>query len=155
MYAFLEELKQYLETTFANDSDFTTAKVPKIIEAYKVGNQVKMAQPQVQIQILDNSEETQYTTYCHPMAENISVEFTAYASQMKIGSIERSALGASIIIGDKIKDALYKLIYSTDNHRILYGTYITSSPALPMNDGGTIYMTAIRFEFQIEKKPQV
>lgn len=150
MYEFLEYIKEYLQTCFANDTDFTASKKPKLIDSYKTGHEPKMIQPEIQVQIMDDSENISYTTFCGKEADSTPLQISAYSGQMKIGGVDKNAQHASIIIADKIKKYLYELIYSDDKRNILTGRHITSSPALPMNDGGSIYMSAVRFDFTIQ-----
>ena len=150
MYEFLEYIKEYLQTCFANDNDFTDAKKPKLIDSYKTNHEPKMTQPEIQVQIMDNSENISYTTFCSKKADSTPLQISAYSGQMKIGGVDKNAQHSSIIMADKIKKYLYELIYSDDKGAILTGRHIASSPALPMNDGGSIYMSAVRFDFTIQ-----
>ncbi|NCC99909.1 MAG: hypothetical protein EOL95_09470 [Bacteroidia bacterium] len=148
MFDFLEYIKTYIQTQFANDSQITTAKKPNVYNAYQINHEPIASKPEIQVQIMNNNERNGYTTFCGKKANTISVQFTPYiGGQMKIGGVDRNAQESSIIFGDKIEKMLYDLIYSNGNENIYGGRIITTSPALPMNGGGTIYMTAVRFEF--------
>lgn len=152
MFDFLEYIKEYLKECFDNDSDITTAKKPTICNAYQLGNTITADKPQIQVQILDNNEATRYTTFCDIKANSIPLQITAYVggnNGIKIGGTQRSTQNGSIIFGEKIIKYLNDLIYNGLNENILGGRNITTSPALPMNDGATIYMTAVRFNFTV------
>lgn len=150
MYEFLEYIKAYLQTCFDNDNDFTASKKPKLIDSYKINHEPKMTQPEIQVQIMDDSENMAYTTFCGKRTDSTPLQISAFSGQMKIGGIDKNAQHSSIIIADKIKKYLYELIYSDDKENMLTGRHITSSPALPMNDGGSIYMSAVRFDFDVQ-----
>lgn len=149
MFDFLEYIKTYIETAFANDSEITASKKPLVYNAYQSNHEPDATKPEIQVQILDNSEQTNYTTFCGKRANLMPLQITSYTGQMKIGGVNRSSQQSSIIFGEKIEKILYELIYSNANSNIYGGRMMVTSPALPMNDGGTIYMTAIRFEFTV------
>jgi hypothetical protein len=152
MFEFLEYIKTYIQNAFANDSDITTDKKPLVYNAYQSNHEPSADKPEIQIQVLDNNEATRYTTFTNVNANSIPLQITAYVggnNGIKIANITRSAQQGSIIFGDKIIKYLNDLIYNGLNENILGGRNIATSPALPMNDGATIYMTAVRFDFTI------
>ena len=149
MYYFLEDLKKYLEDCFKNDLDITNAKKPQIYSGYQIQHEPSSKKPEIQVHPLNKSEQVNFTTFCGKTANTIPVQITIYTGQLKIGGIEYSAQDASVIFGDKIDEYVYNYIYSCSNKNIYGGRTITTSPALPMNEGGSIYMTAVRFDFTI------
>lgn len=146
MYEFLEEIKTYLKDCFQNDSDISTQKKPEVYDAYKVGHEPKQTQPEIQVRIMSNAEQVNYTSFCGVKAFSIPLQFNVYTGQLNIAKVAYNAQHASIILADKVVKNILNKVYS-QNNEILYGRYITSSPALPMNEGGTIYMTSVRFDF--------
>lgn len=147
MFKFLDFIKNYIQAEFQSDSEISNAKKPDVYTAYRKSHEPASSKPEIQVQIMDNSERTNFTTFCKKNANTIPMQITAYTGQLSINKTQRSAQEASIIFGDKIEKLMYDLIYGNINKNILGGRLITTSPALPMNDGGTIYMTALRFEF--------
>lgn len=150
MYEFVEYIKEYIKNCFNADSDISSQKKPDVYDAYKVQHEPKQTKPEIQVQILDNSEQVNYTTFCGMRAVSIPLQFTAYTGQINIASKAYNAQQGSILLAEKVIKYIYNLIYSQNNY-ILYGRNITSSPALPMNEGGTIYATSVRFDFIVKE----
>ena len=147
MYCFLEDIKKYLEECFKNDNDITASKKPSVYNGYQIQHEPSSKKPEIQVHSLDKREQEEYTTFCDRNANIISVQITAYCGQLKIAGIDYSAQDASVILGDKIDQYIYQYIYSCVNKNIYGGRTITTSPALPKNEGGSVYMTAVRFDF--------
>lgn len=150
MVQFLEDLKTYLENRFADDDDFSSVKKPSVYDGYQVGHEPKETKPEIQVHPLDNSERVNYTTFCGKNSNNISIQFTCYTGQVKIARVDRPANQASMIMAEKVEQYINEYVYSVGNRNILQFRKVSTSPALPMNDGGTIYMTAIRYSFDVE-----
>ena len=147
MDEFLEYIKTYLSTSFDADTDIV--KTVTIENAYKSGNEVSTSNvPQIQIQILDNSEVQRYSSFEGENVSYIPLQITSYTAQMKIAGTMVSAQQASIVFGQKIKDLLNALRNSRVNGNILRCRIITMSPALPLLEG-KVYTTAVRCEFWI------
>lgn len=150
MFEFIETIKTYLKNCFAADSDISQAKKPEVYDAYKVGHEPKQTQPEIQVRIMNNAEQVNYTTFCGVKAISIPLQFTAYTGQLSIAKTMYNAQQASLILADKVRKYIYDLIYS-ENNDILYGRHTTTSPALPMNDGGTMYATSVRFDLIVKE----
>lgn len=145
---FLEWLKQYIST--AINSDTTISKTVVVENAYKQGNEVLTTNvPQIQIQLLDNSEVERYSSFEGENITSIPVQINAYTGQMKIDSILKSAQEASIIFGQKIKNIMSANLLANANENVKRCIRITMSPALPLLDGSKVYMTAVRFNIWI------
>lgn len=147
MFQFREDLKVYLENCFANDSSITASKKPKIYNGYQAQHEPKATEPEVQIRPLDNSEQTEFTTFCNKHANSVPLQFGAYTGQLTIGGVKYNAQDASDILGEKIEHYINEYIYSLKNKNIQQGRLVSTSPALPMNDGGSVYTTFLRFDF--------
>ena len=147
MFQFGEDLKVYLENCFANDNSITASKKPKIYNGYQAQHEPKATEPEVQIQPLDNSEQTEFTTFCNKHANSTPMQFAVYTGQLKIGGLMYNAQDASVILGEKIEYFINEYIYSLKNKNIQQGRLVSTSPALPMNDGGSVYTTILRFDF--------
>ena len=147
MEEFLDYIKAYLDDNFKNDSDIT--KTVTIEDAYKSGNEVTTSNvPQIQVQILDNSEVVRYSSFEGENVSYIPLQITSYTAQMKIAGTMVSAQRASIKFGQKIKNLLNALRNSRVNENIERCRIITMSPALPLLEG-KVYTTAVRCEFWI------
>lgn len=147
MDEFLEYIKTYLSTSFGSDTDIV--KTVTIENAYKAGNEVSTSNvPQIQIQILDNSEVQRYSSFEGENVSYIPLQITSYTAQMKIAGTMVSAQQASIVFGQKIKNLLNALRSSSVNENIMRCRIITMSPALPLLEG-KVYTTAVRCEFWI------
>lgn len=149
MNKFFTWLKNYISTTFANDSEIT--KSVAVENAYKQGNEITTSNvPQIQVQILDNAESQRYSSFYE--GENVTylpMQITAYTGQMKINSVMKSAQEASIIFGEKIKTLLHARTIQEANRNIMRCRITTMSPALPLLEGDKVYTTAVRVEFWI------
>ena len=155
MVEFLDYVKSYLEDKFSQDTDFTSSKRPKVYDAYQVAHEPsKIKGCEIQVRVLDNYEFQTATSFEQKNVNSVPLQFTVYAPQMSIKSQVVSGQEASLIIAQKIEKYIYDLIYaekgsSNYNRNILGGRLMSSSPALPMNDSGSLYMTAVRFDFKI------
>ena len=150
MYEFLEYIKQYLKDTFENDSDISASKKPEVYTSDKVSHEPSQTKPEIQVKVMDFSERTSYTTFCGVVANSIPLQISTYCGQMSIARKTYNAQDASMILAEKAVKALYKLIYSNKYPKLSTGRHITTSAGLPMNEGGTIYVTNVRFEFTVE-----
>ena len=150
MNDFLDNIINYLTDCFANYSELTQAKRPIACESYKVNNEQQMSKPEIQVQIVDAREQTNYTTFCGKKAMNIPLQITAYAGQTKFDGILQNAQRSSLKLADKIVEYIDKLIYADNNYGIRYARHISSSPALPMNEGGSMYASAVRYDFIVQ-----
>lgn len=147
MFQFREDLKVYLENCFANDNSITASKKPKIYNGYQVQHEPSAKEPEIQIQPLDISEQTEFTTFCNKNANSVPMQIGAYTGQMRINGVPYDAQSASVILGEKIEYYINEYIYSCENKNIQQGRLVSTSPALPMNDGGSVYTTILRFDF--------
>lgn len=150
MFEFVEFVKNYLKDCFAADNDISAQKKPEIYDAYKVQHEPKQTQPEIQVQIMNNYEQVNYTTFCGVQAVSIPLQFTAYTGQLNIAKKPYNAQQGSVKLAEKVIKYIYDLIYSQNND-IQFGRHITSSPALPMNEGGTVYATSVRFDFIVKQ----
>lgn len=146
MFEFLDNVKQYLKDCFADDPDISVQKKPEVYDAYKVGHEPKQTQPEIQVRIMNNYEQVNYTTFCGVRAMSIPMQFSAYTGDLTIAGKKYNAQHASILLAEKVIKYIYDLIYS-QNYKVQFGRHITTSPALPVNDGGTMYATSVRFDF--------
>lgn len=149
MFDFLEDMKDYVSNVLNEDADIPVSKKPEVYNSYQKQHEPSTKKPEVQIRILDNSENVDYTTFCGTNASNIPLQFSIYTPQFKIGGVDRSALHCSIILADKLNKYLNNLIYGCSNANIYGGRLVSTSPALPMDETGTLYVTALRFDFTI------
>lgn len=154
MFEFLEDIKLYLENCFANDTSISATKRPKIYSGYQVAHEPSATQPEIQVRVIDNSEQQEFTSFCNKHANTISIQIMAFSGKLRIAGVDRNPIDASMILGDKVEKFIYNLIYSKEtaeihNPNIYNGGLISTSPSLPMNDGGTIYMSALRFTFVV------
>lgn len=147
MFEFLEYMKSYLETKFANDNDLPNSFEMKVYDAYTTGH--KPTKTEIQIQIMNDSEVDRYSSFDSTHISNIPLEIVVYAFQMKLDNKMVSAREVSIRIADKVKVFLNELRESNVNDNIKRVRIITTSPALPTIDGEKSYMTAIRCEFWV------
>lgn len=150
MNDFLDNIINYLTDCFLSYSELTQTKRPIACESHKVNNEQQMSKPEVQVQIVDAREQTNYTTFCGKKAMNIPLQITAYAGQTKFGGIVQNAQRSSLKLADKIVEYIDKLIYADNNYGIRYARHISSSPALPMNEGGSMYASAVRYDFIVQ-----
>lgn len=149
MVQFLEDIKEYLNSCFQSDRDFSQAKKPEIFNGYQVQHEPSQTRPEIQVQPMSNGEAINFTTFCGKRCNTIPVQITSYTGQVKIGGVMKSAREASMLLAEKVEQYLYDYIYSAQNSKLYYGRQMSSTPALPMNDGGTIYATAMRYTFNI------
>ena len=97
MFEFLENVKQYLKDSFAADADISEQKKPEVYDAYKVKHEPKQTQPEVQVRILNNYEQVNYTTFCGVKAMSIPMQFSVYTGDLTIAGKKYNAQHASII----------------------------------------------------------
>lgn len=149
MFQFREDIKAYLTKCFEKDTSLTPSKRPKVYNGYQIGHEPSSKFPEIQVQPLNASEDIEYTTFCGKNANNVPLQVAVYSGQVKIGGVEYSSQDASVIIAEKAEKYLYDYIYANGNNNIIEGRLIGSSPALPMNDAGSVYVTILRFDFSV------
>lgn len=146
MFNFIQDIKAYLETKFSTYTELTPAKRPVVYDEYQVQHRPKLTKPEIQIYPLDDREQVNYTTFCGEKASNVPIQITVYSPAVKIGSIERSSIEASIILADKVKEFMNELKVSDLNPNILYLRRMTTSPPLPLDESGIVTMVACRYD---------
>lgn len=148
MDEFIDWIKSYLETEFGQDSDIV--KNVSVELSHKQANEITTTNtPQIQIQIMDNAEVENYSSFDGEHVSSIPLQLTIYTSQLKIKGIQTSAQESSVILGQKLKQILNKLRVGVVNENILRCRIVTMSPALPLLEGSKVYTTAVRCEFWI------
>lgn len=151
MFQFVEDVKSYLETMFDSDNSISSTKKPKIYNGYQVGHEPSQKQPEIQIQPLDNSEIIRYTSFCKDNASSIPLQITVYTGQLRISGKDYNAQEASMILADKVNNFMSEYIHKVLNKNLVYGRRVGGTPALPMNDTGSMYMTPTRYELQVQE----
>lgn len=150
MDEFLENIINYLQEKFSEDTDLSVSKRPQVYDSYQVNHEPQASKPEIQVQIIDLREQVNYTTFCGKQAINIPLQITAYTGQVKIKGEMTNAQHSSIKLADKIVRYIDDLIYQDNNYGITFARHISSTPALPMNDGGSIYASAVRYDFIVQ-----
>jgi len=149
MYQFREDIKTYLENCFNADRDISQAKKPKVYNGYQLQHEPSKTQPEIQVQPLNYSEDVDFTTFLTRNANDEPLQITVYTGELSIGGTRYSAQDASVLLAEKVDKYMYDYIYGGTNKNIQIGSLVSTSPALPMNDGGTVYMTALRYDFTV------
>lgn len=149
MFQFREDIKEYLNECFSNDTSLTPSKRPKIYNGYQIGHEPSSKFPEIQVQPLNASERVNYTTFCGKNANSLPLQVAVYSGPVKIGGIDYSSQDASVIIAEKAEKYLYDYIYANGNNNIYEGRLVGASPALPMNESGSVYVTVLRFDFVV------
>ena len=139
----IDDIISYIKKCVKADTDIDS-DIP-IFEAYKYAHNIDP--PEIQVQIINDTEHAGSYTFEVEQASRISVQITAYTRQMKLGGTMISAQRASRILGDKIKHwcAIEKI--NAEISDILLSSRASLSPAIPTDLGVEIYQTAVRFEF--------
>lgn len=150
MNEFLEWMKEYIKTKFTNDADLPNTKVVEVYNAYQSGHEVSTnTVPEIQVQILDNNEVVEYSSFEGENVSYIPLQITSYTGQMKKGSTIKTAQEWSVIFGEKLKKMLNALrSQEVVNGNILSVQILGMSPALPLLEG-KVYTTAVRCRFWI------
>lgn len=149
MDEFLEWIKNYIKTQFEEYSELPKTKVVEIYNAYEPGHEVSAnTVPEIQVQILDNSEVVRYSSFEGENVTYIPLQITTYTGQMKMGSVMKSPQEWSIKFGEKLKTILNSLRNRVVNKNILSVQIVGMSPALPLLEG-KVYTTAVRCRFWI------
>ena len=133
----IDDIISYIKKCVKADTDIDS-DIP-IFEAYKYAHNIDP--PEIQVQIINDTEHAGSYTFEGEQASRISVQITAYTRQMKLGGTMISAQRASRILGDKIKQIKAQI------SDILLSSRASLSPAIPTDLGVEIYQTAVRFEF--------
>ena len=95
----IDDIISYIKKCVKADTDIDS-DIP-IFEAYKYAHNIDP--PEIQVQIINDTEHAGSYTFEGEQASRISVQITAYTRQMKLGGTMISAQRASRILGDKIK----------------------------------------------------
>lgn len=145
---FIEWLMNYLQTQINADTDIQNTITVKM--GYKAGSEITTSSsPQIAVQIVDNSEVAQYSSFEGENISSMPIQFTIYTGKINYKNTITEPQFASIILGQKIKDILNQLRESVVNRNIKRCRIITMAPALPLSNGSKIYSTAIRCEFWV------
>ena len=148
MDEFLENIINYLQERVDADTFFSASKKPLVCEAHSVNHALTASQPEIQVQIIDAREQTNYTTFCGKRANAIPLQFSAYAGQL---NKKNDAQHYSIKMADKVIKYIDELVYGEqEKYGISTATHISSTVGLPLNDGGTIYASVVRYNFVVQ-----
>lgn len=75
-------LINYIKDRFSKETDFSTSEFV-VSEAFDYNQHLSC--PQIAIQILDNSENEQYTSFEAENVSNFGIQINIYAENMQIG----------------------------------------------------------------------
>lgn len=144
-----DDLIDYIDKVINSDTDLDAHF--DVLQAQMNANKVKSNQ--IQVQVADDTENTQFTTL--EEGENVSivpVQITCYVvGNLKYQGEDVSAIKGSLIVGDKIKSMFQKNVIRKQIPNIIRCVRTSTSPALPLSSGTLTYTTAIRYELQITK----
>jgi hypothetical protein len=150
MYNFLEDMKNYIKNGINADVDIPKSYGIEVYDSYTKGHTPQKTE--IQFQIIDNSEVERYNTFDGANIFYIPLQITIFAFQMKLAGIMTSARETSIKIADKVNSLLDALKVVEANQRVKRVRIMTTTPAMPFNDGDKAYTTAIRCEFWVAKQ---
>ena len=88
MFEFLEDLKKYLDECFKKDTSITASKKPLVYSGYQIQHEPSSKKPEIQVQLLSNAEQTNYTTFCGKNANSTPVQISALTGPLRINGIE-------------------------------------------------------------------
>lgn len=138
-------LINYIKDRFSKETDFTTSEFV-VSEAFDYNQHLSC--PQIAIQILDNAENEQYTSF---EAENVSdfgIQINIYAENMQIGENIYSAEKASMIIADELQAYMNDIKFKLYNTNIVRIVRIGKDYRSPEDDTGQVYVNVLRFDCQ-------
>ena len=150
MYSFLESMKDYIKNGINQDEEISKTSIIETYDAYTKGHTPQKTE--IQFQILDNSEVERYNSFDGANVFYIPLQITIFAFQTKLAGKTCSARETSIRLADKVNNLLDALKVVENNDRVKRVRIMTTSPALPFEDGSKAYTTAIRCEFWVAKQ---
>lgn len=145
MKIFLDDIIAYLDSKFANDTSIGASKKPKGYYAYKSGLEPDTTEPFYTIQLLDNSTASE--TFLREITINVPIQINVFGIKMNINNITHTAQESSIVLGEKIIEFMEEFKYSNKN--LIACRRITTTPAMPYEDGTKAYTTIIRYNIEI------
>lgn len=149
---FIEDLVAYLNNKFAMDSRISNAKKPVGALAFNRKMIEDATKPFFVIQSLSNSPKDE--TFLRVETITASIQIDVFALKGYFGGKVYLAEPMSIVLQDVISNYMEELKFGDANDNIRLMREITSSPAMPFDDGMRAYSASLRYEFTIMKDYQ-
>ena len=142
----MDFLIEYLPACFSEDNDLSDTEV-FVNQGYDYSNEQDC--PQVTIQLLDNSENEQYSSFSAENVSNFAIQLNVFAENMVIGNEVYKAQRACSFLADKIKGYMNDLKYQRLNENLVRLTRIGLDYTTPyIDESSQIYVSVLRFECQ-------
>ena len=135
----------YLKSRFDNDNNYGGLDF-NVVEAFDYNEELDC--PQIAIQILENSENEQYTSF---EAENVSdfgLQFNIYAETTQIGDNIYSPSKSSSMIAEKLKEFMNDIKFKQYNKNIVRLVRTGLDFRAPVDETGSAYVNVIRYDCQ-------
>ena len=142
---FMDFLIKYLQDCFTNDTDFSDLQFT-ICEAYDYNQDLSC--PQIAIQILNNAENEQYSTFNAEQVSDFGIQFDIFAETTLISGVEYEPKKASSLIADRLKIYMNDLKFKRLNTNIVRLLRNGLDFRTPLDDTGQVYANVIRYDCQ-------
>lgn len=146
---FMQDIINYIDDKFTNDTRLASAKKPMGSLAFQEDFVQKTTKHFYVVQCLSNAPKDE--TFVDISTISISLEISVFALKGNFDGNLCSAEVMSINLQDAISDYMAQLKFNNANENICLMREITSSPAIPYEDGKRAYFSTLRYEFSIAK----
>lgn len=144
MIEFLDDLRVYLEKSFAEDADIksTVPVVLQYTEAHAVRNEI-------QIMGLNDNTDADYESYESENIAYVPVQIVPIASKQSIAGKQETSQRSAMIYAQKVQRLLEKVRAASWNANIVRISRVGSDFAIPYETGSVFYVAPMRFDVYV------
>jgi len=146
---FIDDIVAYIDEMFAKDTRLTASKKIKGKLAFSTDH-IKDATKSFYV-VHCMSKAPKDETFVAVKTLRVYVQIDIYALKGVFGGEQYLAEPMSIVLQDVISEYMHNLKFNGSNKNIGLMREVTSSPALPFEDGTKAYQSSLRYEFTIQK----
>lgn len=146
MIEFLDDLKAYLEKSFAADKSIS-ADVPVVFQY----TQAHVVRNEIQIMGLNDSTEADYESYESENIAYVPIQIVPVTGKQSIAGKTETSQRSAIIYAQKIQRLLEKVRAASWNANIMRISRVGSDFAIPYETGSAFYVAPMRFDVYVRK----
>lgn len=144
---FIQDLINYLDNEFANDTRIPKSKTLQGHLAFTKNLIQDTKKSFFVVNCLNNSPKTETFNSVKTIQLNIQIDVFALAGTFD--GKQYLAEPMSIMLQNVVSEYMEKLKFGDVNENIILMREITSSPAIPYENGDRAYFSSLRYQFEI------
>lgn len=144
---FVQDLINYIDDCFANDSRVPKTKAPQGQLAFTKNLIQETKKSFYVVNCLGNSPKNETLNATKTLQLNVQIDVFSLAGTF--GGKQYLPEGMSIVLQNAISDYMEELKFGDYNENIILMREVTSSPAMPYDNGDRAYFSSLRYQIEI------